>query len=175
MSSKVNTPSQYIQYTLADEISLRKEYFGGIVFHRKDGTLIEVDKDAFRLLEQLQSMQIIDEKEILDNFSTFQIHPSRIKRCLTNLRELGVICRIEDKIPNKKQQPKDLQFNQTHLKKIIDYSTNPISNENTLTAPETLHWAITYKCPSNCPDCYVRRYAQMFPTELTTAESFPGN
>ena len=102
-----------------------ERYLGGIVFHKKDGTLIEVDKDAFRLLEQLQIMQIIDEKEILDNFSTFQIHPSRIKRCLTNLRELGVICRIEDKIPNKKQQPKNLQFNQTHLKKIIDYSTNP--------------------------------------------------
>jgi radical SAM protein with 4Fe4S-binding SPASM domain len=39
-----------------------------------------------------------------------------------------------------------------------------------LSAPETVHWAITYQCNSNCPDCYTKRF--VFPkNELNTEES----
>jgi organic radical activating enzyme len=36
-------------------------------------------------------------------------------------------------------------------------------------APETVHWAITYRCRQNCPDCYARRYQEQEVTELDTA------
>ena len=40
-----------------------------------------------------------------------------------------------------------------------------------LTAPVTVHWAVTYECTSRCPECYVRRYAHGFPDELTLPEA----
>ncbi|UCE05472.1 MAG: SPASM domain-containing protein, partial [bacterium] len=38
---------------------------------------------------------------------------------------------------------------------------NPMkfSNKPWLSAPETIHWAVTYRCTENCPDCYVRRFS----------------
>lgn len=37
-----------------------------------------------------------------------------------------------------------------------------------LTAPETVHWAITYRCNQRCPDCYARRHSTDFSDELGT-------
>ncbi len=28
-----------------------------------------------------------------------------------------------------------------------------------LSAPETVHWAVTYRCQESCPDCYARRFS----------------
>lgn len=42
---------------------------------------------------------------------------------------------------------------------------------NCLTAPETIHWAVTYQCRSCCLDCYVRRHGRRDDGEMNTAEA----
>ncbi len=41
-----------------------------------------------------------------------------------------------------------------------------------LTTPETVHWAITYQCSENCPDCYALHHRRQGVTELDTDEAF---
>ncbi len=40
-----------------------------------------------------------------------------------------------------------------------------------LSAPETVHWAVTYKCGQSCPDCYVARHKRLFTNELDTQDA----
>ena len=40
-----------------------------------------------------------------------------------------------------------------------------------LTAPETVHWAMTYACAAGCPDCYARRHRHRFPDEMSTGDA----
>ncbi|MGI9863027.1 4Fe-4S cluster-binding domain-containing protein [Moorella naiadis] len=40
-----------------------------------------------------------------------------------------------------------------------------------LSAPETVHWAVTFACDAACPDCYVRRHQFKFTTELATKDA----
>ena len=40
-----------------------------------------------------------------------------------------------------------------------------------LSAPETVHWALTYACRACCPDCYAQRHRSWFTTELSTADA----
>ncbi|NLB41718.1 MAG: radical SAM protein [Clostridiales bacterium] len=40
-----------------------------------------------------------------------------------------------------------------------------------LSAPETVHWAMTYKCGEDCPDCYMERHKREFTSELNTQEA----
>ena len=39
-----------------------------------------------------------------------------------------------------------------------------------LSAPETVHWAVTYRCSENCPDCYARRFS-FVNTELDNSDA----
>ena len=41
-----------------------------------------------------------------------------------------------------------------------------------LSAPETVHWAITFKCDETYPDCYIERHKRLFAGELDTQDSF---
>ena len=38
-----------------------------------------------------------------------------------------------------------------------------------LTAPETVHWAVTYNCDAGCPDCYTKRFPDI-KNELDTTQ-----
>lgn len=70
---------------------------------------------------------------------------------------------------------------------ILIYKTRDIRNEDTetrllnlddtdniwplgphLTALETVHWAVTFRCEDNCPDCYVGRHKHRFNSEMDT-------
>ena len=47
-----------------------------------------------------------------------------------------------------------------------------LRNDNyPLSAPETVHWAITFRCLQDCPDCYARRYREQGFDELHTADA----
>ncbi len=54
------------------------------------------------------------------------------------------------------------------IEKNNDSSSSPISiaqdpikinHKSWLSAPETVHWAVTYRCQESCPDCYARRFS----------------
>ena len=39
---------------LSEEVKLREEYFGGIVFHKNTGDILEVDREAYKMLKSEQ-------------------------------------------------------------------------------------------------------------------------
>ncbi len=40
-----------------------------------------------------------------------------------------------------------------------------------LSAPETIHWALTYRCDQSCQDCYVSRYRGLIVRELDSQQA----
>ena len=40
-----------------------------------------------------------------------------------------------------------------------------------LSAPETVHWAVTFRCDESCPDCYIERHKKLFTSELNTQDA----
>ena len=44
-------------------------------------------------------------------------------------------------------------------------------SDQVISAPETVHWAVTFKCDLDCQDCYIRRHRDVFTTELDTIEA----
>jgi MoaA/NifB/PqqE/SkfB family radical SAM enzyme len=55
-------------------------------------------------------------------------------------------------------------------KTLPDFSGPHSRAEQILSAPETVHLAVTYQCSENCLDCYSRRHAPFAKHELGTAE-----
>jgi hypothetical protein len=53
---------------------------------------------------------------------------------------------------------------------IYDVSEETDFLEGTLSAPETVHLAVTYRCEESCPDCYAQEYGSYTGGELGTAE-----
>lgn len=50
---------------LAEEVRLRQEFWGGLVFHRDNGTMVDVDKDAFALLSFLGKKHAVKVEDLL--------------------------------------------------------------------------------------------------------------
>ncbi len=127
---------------LANEVRLRRENFGGLVFDRRDGYMLEVDRPGFELLFQARTGGIYPDDP--ENSSHF------IDRLL-QLRILEKVDRHTDSTDNKETLTVRRDF-------------------PWLSAPETVHWAITYRCGMKCPDCYSSR-VNFSGRELNTAES----
>lgn len=118
---------------LAPEIRLRKESFGGLVFDRRNGNILEVDKEAFVLLSKILHEGVLPET---DNTPAGRKFVNRLLK-LKILEECELLS-LPGTIPCK--------------------SLADITNSYPwLSAPETVHWAATYKCKLNCPDCYASR------------------
>ncbi len=119
------------KFYLTDKVRLRAEYFGGLVFDQRNGTTLEVDKAGFALLAQARKNGgVLPETEDLPDSREF----------IERLRELNIISEVPAQAPRKKQDLLTLQH-----------------PHQWLSAPETVHWAVTYRCKMNCPDCYARR------------------
>lgn len=138
---------------LPSTIRLRAEYFGGIVFDTSNGNLLEVDKDAFKLLSALKQ-QSIEYKDLQD----LKLKKKSQKEIETFVHEMLDLKIIEEQ--GKREfyyLPDDLprkEFKYAHL-----------------SAPETVHWAITFRCSKHCPDCYVKRHSDNF-KEMDTNAAF---
>ncbi|MGM0411590.1 MAG: hypothetical protein ACQEQF_12620, partial [Bacillota bacterium] len=52
-------------YSLNDNIVLRKEYFGGIIFNKNTGTIIDLDQEAFLLLKYIDKNNYLNKEEIM--------------------------------------------------------------------------------------------------------------
>ncbi len=142
MENTSNTKRLY----LAEGVQLRTEHFGGLVFDRRDGTILEVDRQGFELLLQARGGICPDDPQIREVKDTICF----IDR-LRNLRILEKGGRCID--------PAD------ELE-----SLTPRNSASWLSAPETVHWAVTYRCGMKCPDCYASRI-KVSGSELNTAEA----
>lgn len=152
-------------YCLAAGVRLRQENFGGIVFLKTNGTVIDIDREAFVLLGAIQDSGMIMREELLGYLSRagINVFERRISKVLGQMAALGIL-------------------EECGLKTAEDHrsvSTTPVNNSLSarclsryrLCAPETVHWAVTLRCEADCPDCYAARYRNWSYRELDPAEA----
>ncbi len=128
----------------SEDVVLRKEVFGGMAFHKKIGTTIELDSDGQYLLETLDQPKRIEDllREMLKVFQR-KYSECEIEKFIISLTELGFINR------GIKETGYGKDFTPTVHKR--DCESNDIIG---LSAPETVHLTLTKKCNLSCPLCY---------------------
>ena len=133
-------------WQLAEAVTLRPEAFGGMAFHRERGITLEVDAEAYRFLCTCREPRPLPPPG----------HPAA--RLVPQLARLGFLAPAEDgrKAEDGREQVQPVP----HAPWLGDGVT--------LSAPETVHLAITARCNLSCPGCYVPRFDAG--PELTTAE-----
>ena len=143
---------------LASGIRLRQEYFGGLVYDSRNGNTLEVDKDVFQFLDSLKDkvLKIKDAIELNFQNKTTKKTDNSLDKILKKLFELRII-----------EKNSESQVSRNLLNCNTDHR---ISHKSWLSAPETIHWAVTYRCDENCPDCYASRFSYIR-HELNTKES----
>jgi radical SAM protein with 4Fe4S-binding SPASM domain len=127
-------------WQLADAVNLRPETFGGMAFHREHGVTLELDAEAYRFLCRYLTPCSLPPPD----------HPAA--RLTPQLVRLGFLC------------PAETDREQTQPAIEVPWSGNGL----TLSAPETLHLAITARCNLFCPGCYSLQPG--IGPELTTTE-----
>ncbi len=45
---------------LSSRVKIRKEYFGGILFNTNTGDVVEVDREAFKLISIIKDIEVVD-------------------------------------------------------------------------------------------------------------------
>lgn len=127
-------------WQLAEAVALRPEAFGGMAFHRDQGITLEVDKEAYDFLRTCLSPGPLPSAD----------HPA--SHLVPQLVRLGFF-----QPTTKVAQPAG---NAPHA---------PWAGDGvTLSAPETVHVAVTTRCNQSCPGCYVPRREGK--SELTVAD-----
>ncbi len=147
---------------LSNRVILRKEHFGGILFNKDTGDVIEVDREAFTVISMIKDIEVIDIKTLLTlpiSYKERRINIERIKNVLSELKAMGII----------KAMPNGALSDD--YRKMLE-ARSPIKLKwpmyEYLSVPETIHWAVTFKCDKTCPDCYIERHKKLFAGELDT-------
>ena len=130
---------------LANEIRLRAEHFGGLVFDRRNGTILEVDRQGLELLLLVRTAGICPDDPELENAKDSAGFIDRLLKL-----------RILEKSGRHIDSADELEY------------LSPHNSAPWLSAPETVHWAVTYRCGMRCPDCYAARM-KFSGQELNTA------
>ena len=142
---------------LASGVRLRPEYFGGLVYDTRNGNILEVNKGAFQFLNLIKDA------------------PQKISNVTNCLVKIGLIKQGNDSIKNTLHKLFDLKIiemidGMPSSSIAVFQQSNDIEHRPWLCAPETVHWAVTYRCDTNCPDCYVARFS-FLKNELNTCEA----
>ena len=144
---------------LTDGVRLRREHFGGLAYDARTGNTIELDRSAFRLLELARApISVADAWEVivaekLDRSGA----KAKIAPTVSNLIDLGILQKTEGAGHEPVANRSDGEL----------WPRGPL-----LSAPEAVHWAITYRCPSNCPDCYAARHRSSESDEISETDAF---
>lgn len=155
--------SPYI--SLSDSVRYRKEYFGGILFNTRTGTMMDVDRGAYLLVELIKTLGVVDINDL--DMIWFNVYDRHINHravigIIEKLLAFKMLVVMPNGLLNKDYYESSNQWDQ------------PIINGPSpqfISAPETVHWAVTFKCDLDCPDCYIRRHRDDFTTELDTKEA----
>ena len=144
---------------LARGVRLRREHFGGIVFSSQTGTVVDLDRGAFRLLEFISKgipLECVCQLIVAERLDRI-LQQADIEKVVKKLLDTGIV--IEGEAPcTEKSDAGRLPP--------PEWPQGPF-----LTAPEAVHWAITYRCNAGCLDCYAARHRATESSELSTAEA----
>jgi len=111
-------------------VIIRREHFGGIAFHRGTGATIELDREACLLLERADGRSI---RATSDSICQ--------EGCIQDIYAVVDILLTEG-------------FLAKGAKNSVIRATG-WPEKGYLSAPETVHLAITHRCNESCPWCYV--------------------
>lgn len=142
-------------FVIGSGITLRNEYYGGMIFNRNNGATIEVDHELFRVLRFLKKPRTMEEiKKLVNEPSGKKYRDLEIRYFLRKLAVHGFIktCSSQ-KGPRITEGPR----------KFIETSC-----QDGLSAPEVVHLSVTSRCNLNCPFCY-EKYTR---EEMTTSQIF---
>src|SRR5271166_2410244 len=121
-------------------VRLRRESWGGLVFHRDHGDLIEVDTEGFDTVAALAKAQTLFD---LRGLLRAQGHPARrlaLAAFVSVLEDRGIVRRVAPDAPDLPPDPWSLD-------------AAPATGAG-LRAPIVAHWAVTYRCNLHCAYCY---------------------
>jgi len=139
---------------LAEHVMLREEHFGGIVLNANTGDILEVDREAFNLLSWLRQAGAAGIGEL----TRYQ----EIRAMLPALLTMEIAEYLPEEVPAPPGYPLD---------KALRAEPSGIDRrKHYLSAPETVHLAVTYRCDNACIDCYSRRHKSTTGTELDTTQ-----
>jgi radical SAM protein with 4Fe4S-binding SPASM domain len=125
-------------WQLTEAVSLRPEVFGGIAFHRQHGFTLEVDAEAYRFLRTCVNPCPLPPPD----------HPAA--RVVPQLAHLGFLTPVDPDEPGRAEVGRE---------KALAVANIPWPGDGvTLSAPETVHLAITARCNLACPGCYVPHF-----------------
>jgi len=135
-------------YARHPDVVIRREYFGGVAFHKSTGTTVELDREACLLLEKTDGMTNV--RALASNISarlSVDVSIYEIYNVVSTLRSHGFLVR-------------------NGFSPSVDATQWP-EKTNYLSAPETVHLAVTHRCNYWCPSCYLDGIVEH---EMTTAE-----
>ncbi|MAF10222.1 hypothetical protein CMK11_07210 [Candidatus Poribacteria bacterium] len=140
---------------LAEGVRTRRESFGGLVYDPRTGTTIELDRGALRLLELARGGVHLDvaHERIREERLEPDLRREEMIAIAGDLRGLGMIRSCSG-------------VHQTSA----PVSAGPWPSIPHLTAPEAVHWAVTYRCEADCSYCYAARHKDT-DGELTTSRA----
>jgi len=150
--------------SLSDKVRLRREYFGGLVFNTWNGNIVELDREAFALLTFLEQGILTknDLRSVLVKNKLLRDNNDLFEAILLSLQQNGLIY--------KRNFTNSDIFTEPAKKHALIKSSKENPPQQWLSAPETVHWALTYRCQKDCPECYTRRFPHTG-DELTTEEA----
>ncbi|MFQ6135888.1 MAG: hypothetical protein ACE5PM_01755, partial [Candidatus Hydrothermarchaeales archaeon] len=129
------------RYIRSENVIIRKEYFGGIGFHRDNGITMEFDDEAYVLLSLLSKpLSLPQIKDILEQHFNRVFSSKEIKGQIEKFIGHSFIHSLK----NRKI---------VHPWSVIQTNENETC-EGFLSAPEVVHLSITSRCNLNCPFCY---------------------
>jgi radical SAM protein with 4Fe4S-binding SPASM domain len=128
---------------------LRPESFGGIAFNPENGTTLELDETAFRLLELADGRTTLSEvtSRIGREFDTV-ILQSDVQELVERLLEHRFL------FVSETHQPSLPPGNAPFVPRSLPRAPCPLP-PTYLSAPTTVHLSLTEACNLDCPACYV--------------------
>lgn len=139
--------------TVADDIEIRQESFGAILFHKRKGTMIEVDTEAYDFIRQLKEAEIMDILALEEESAS-----EELRLFLRQMINEEFFIELPAGILTKK----DFVYRKT--------GTILPDKPHHLSAPETVHLAVTFRCENGCRDCYIERHKHQIKAEMSTKE-----
>jgi len=136
---------------VSDHIRIRQEHFGGIIFHTNTGDTLELDHSAYKMIKWLQKAVVADIRPLL--------RQKQIRTVLPVLLDMDIIKYQKTTVPSE-----------TLLPSFVDDKSPDSNDHHPLSAPETVHLAVTYRCDKACPDCYAQGHMSVTGHELDTIE-----
>ena len=153
---------------IADGVRLRCEHFGGIAFDARTGTTVDVDCPVFAALQNVHNRGVQREDALVRALGGRRGTAPRLakaRKVVDQLVELAILA------PASEAEMKQLAGAETPECEAPKPGDRDWPRGPGLSAPVTVHWAVTYRCASRCPECYARRYAHEFPDELPVDEA----